>query len=42
MNTAEGIVKMHGPLVSNLALWFAVLSPLVGLIVGLFGAWLVG
>ena len=35
-------MKMHGPVVSNLALWFAMLSPLIGLIVGLFGAWLVG
>jgi len=42
MNVSEATVKMHGPVVSNLALWFAMLSPLIGLIVGLFGAWLVG
>jgi hypothetical protein len=42
MNASEAIVEMHGPLASNLAVWFAVLSPLIGLIVGLFGAWLVG
>jgi len=42
MNVSEATVKMHGPAVSNLALWFAMLSPLIGLIVGLFGAWLVG
>jgi len=41
MNASEAIVKMHGPLVSKLALWFAVFSPLIGLIVGVFGAWLV-
>ena len=38
MNASEAIVKMHGPLVSNLALSLAVQSPLIGLIVGLFGA----
>lgn len=38
MNVSDAIVKMHGPLVSNLALSLAVHSPLIGLIVGLFGA----
>lgn len=38
MNTSEAIAKIHGPLVSNLALSLAVQSPLIGLIVGLFGA----
>ena len=33
-------MKIHGPLVTNIALWFAMLSPLVGLIIGLLGAWL--
>jgi hypothetical protein len=42
MNAAQANVKMHGPLVSGLGLWFAVLSPLIGLTVGLFGAWLIG
>jgi len=28
------------PLVTNIALWFALLSPLIGLIIGLLGAWL--
>ena len=34
-------MKTHGPLVTAVALWFAVLSPLIGLIVGVLGAWLV-
>jgi hypothetical protein len=38
MNASEAIVKMHGPLVSNLALSLAVHSPLIGLIIGLFAA----
>ena len=33
-------VKTHGPLFTNIALWFALLSPLIGLIIGLLGAWL--
>jgi hypothetical protein len=33
-------MKTHGPLVANIALWFAMLSPLIGLIIGLLGAWL--
>jgi hypothetical protein len=34
-------MKTHGPLVTTVALWFAVLSPLIGLIVGVLGAWLI-
>jgi hypothetical protein len=33
-------MKTHGPITTNIALWFAMLSPLIGLIVGLLGAWL--
>jgi len=34
-------MRIHGPLVTNnIALWFAMLSPLIGLIIGLLGAWL--
>jgi len=40
MNASEAIVKMHGALASNLALWCAMLSPLIGLIAGLLGGWL--
>jgi hypothetical protein len=35
------IMKTHGPLVTAVALWFVMLSPLIGLIVGVLGAWLV-
>jgi hypothetical protein len=35
-------MKTHGAAVQNLALGFAFLSPLIGLIVGLLGAWLAG
>jgi hypothetical protein len=28
----------HGPLATNIALWFTMLSPLIGLIVALLGA----
>jgi hypothetical protein len=41
MNNSEAIVETHGPLIANAALWFVMLSPLIGLIVGLLGAWLV-
>ena len=41
MNASETIVKMHGPFVSNLALWFVMFTPVIGLIIGLLGAWLV-
>jgi hypothetical protein len=33
-------MKTHGPLASNIAVWFVMLSPLIGLIVGVLGAWL--
>jgi hypothetical protein len=33
-------MKTHGPIATNVALWFAMLSPLIGLIIGLLGAWL--
>jgi hypothetical protein len=32
-------MNTHGPLVTNIGLWFTMLSPLIGLIVGLLGAW---
>jgi hypothetical protein len=32
-------IQTHGPLVTNIALWFAMLSPLIGAILGLVGAW---
>ena len=32
-------MKTHGPLVTNIAVWFAMLSPLIGMILGLLGAW---
>ena len=35
-------METHGPAVTNVALGFAMLSPLIGLIIGLFAAWLVG
>jgi len=32
--------QTYGPRVTNIALWFAMLSPLIGAILGLLGAWL--
>jgi len=32
-------IQTHGPLGTNIALWFAMLSPLIGAILGLLGAW---
>jgi len=32
-------IQTHGPLVTNIAVWFAMLSPLIGAILGLLGAW---
>jgi hypothetical protein len=32
-------MKTHGSLVTNIALWFTMLSPLVGLIIAFLGAW---
>lgn len=34
-------MKMHSPLVTNIFLWFTMLSPLIGLIVAYLGAWLI-
>ena len=34
-------MKTHGPLVTNIGIWFTMLSPLIVLIVLLLGAWLV-
>jgi hypothetical protein len=31
--------QTHGPVVTKIALWFAMLSPLIGAILGLVGAW---
>lgn len=35
------IMETHGPLVTAVALWFVMLSPLISLIVGVLGAWFV-
>jgi hypothetical protein len=32
-------MKTHGPLVTNIALWFTMLIPLIGLIIAFLGAW---
>jgi hypothetical protein len=32
-------IQTYGPRVTNIALWFAMLSPLIGAILGLLGAW---
>jgi hypothetical protein len=32
-------IQTHGPVVTNIAVWFAMLSPLIGMILGLLGAW---
>jgi hypothetical protein len=34
-------MKTDGSLTINIAFWFTMLSPLIGLIVGLLGAWFV-
>jgi hypothetical protein len=34
-------METHGSLATSVALWFAMLSPLLGLIIPFFGAWLV-
>ena len=36
------VMKMHGPVVGIPALWFAMLRPLIGLIIGFLGFWVVG
>jgi hypothetical protein len=33
-------METHGPLVTDVAVWFVMLSPVLGLIAGLLGAWL--
>ena len=35
-------IQTHGPLVTSIAVWFAMLSPLIGVILGLVGAWQFG
>jgi hypothetical protein len=37
-----GGMKTHGPLTTNIALWFTMLSPLMGLIIAFLGAWFFG
>jgi hypothetical protein len=32
-------IKTHGPLAAHIAVWFAMLSPLLGVILGILGAW---
>ena len=32
-------IKTHGPLATHIALWVAMLSPLLGVILGILGAW---
>jgi hypothetical protein len=35
-------MNTHSVLVTNIGLWFTMLSPLIGLIIAFLGAWLVG
>ena len=35
-------MNTHGTLVTNIGVWFTMLSPLIGLIVAFLGAWLSG
>jgi len=35
-------IQTRGPLVTSIGVWFAMLSPLIGVILGLLGAWLFG
>lgn len=37
-----GEMKTHGPLATNIALWFTMLSPLMGLIIAFLDAWFFG
>jgi hypothetical protein len=32
-------IKTHGALATDIAVWFVMLSPLIGVILGLLGAW---
>jgi hypothetical protein len=34
-------MNTHGPLITNVGLWFTMLSPLIGLVIALLGAWAV-
>jgi len=34
-------METHGHLATNVAVWFTILSPLIGIIIGLLGTWLV-
>gem|GEM_PF-2432094 len=38
----SAVMKMHGPVVDTPASWFAMLRPLIGLIIGFLGFWVVG
>jgi len=33
-------METHGPLVTNIGLWFTMFSPLIGMIIALMSAWL--
>ena len=35
-------IKIHSRLNEILPLWFAILSPLIGIVLGFVGAWIVG
>ena len=35
-------IETHGPVVANVALGFVMLSPVIGLMMALLGAWLLG
>jgi hypothetical protein len=35
-------MNTHGVLITNIGLWFTVLSPLIGLVIALLGAWALG
>jgi hypothetical protein len=32
-------METHGPFATNAALWFTMLSPLIGLLIAFLGAW---
>jgi hypothetical protein len=32
-------MNTHGHLITNIGLWFTMLSPLIGLVIALLGAW---
>jgi hypothetical protein len=35
-------MKTHGPLATEIAVWFTMLSPLIGLVAAFLGAWFFG